>query len=579
MVSAVGYKDIFIFPSGGLKRVRKELSEFNVYALLQFCSKLAFPLFTKGESNQKTQINMMKAIFPKEHYSSLIKALSKTDNKLWAIFHEHSALFLAKECLLYAARKNGKQLNPQNAARLCLLLLILTDEGVGHGWTEEIKLPLEFERERVREFMARGAFFSGREYFAQKQMRYKGIFDKAVEVGSKRNFDLNKIFRKAAKGLSYLDFFSIGMAIFTNWMKELGKDPDINKEWVVCKKKYFRKTKLTSQTINRFFKFNSIKVNQFRRRYELVVQNILQGNDVPSHNFLLFQKYPLIHYERPDDMCYVCPSPRYLMERITEGVYWVVEEYLKVNNPTEWRKWPEIWGQAYEAYANKVLVGIFGKNSYIANPKDKDGAERSDGVLSSEKALMFLEIKYMHWRYKTKITGNSQDMEQDLKQLFQSGKKPKGLGQLAKHIGDYMNEKWEIPEIKDDSKKPIIPILVVGESMPMDAYNRYFYDQMIIKKGIKMPASRLMPYIILDGEDLMVLETIAQINGREVAAESLYNYSRLFEKKESSGYVRGSMGFKNFAISQGLVSGKNKRLWREFDKLFTEVKKRVFGSK
>lgn len=576
MATALGYKDVFQFSGGGLDRVRKELNNFNALAVLQFCSKLSLILTAKGQTNLESQAKIIRTIFSKEIRRKFVEAARKSENPLLTVINEKSVALLAKESILHCRQKGGEEISESNSERLGILLLVLNDEGIGQGWQEElIKYPVHIERERLREFLARATFFHGNWYIPNQLESYREIFSHAIDIAKGKNIDLERIFSQAANGLTLTEFYSIGLSVLTNWMQNLTKDPNIEKEWVICLKKYFHKTILPKHKIEAFFKFNGIKIKDFKKLNDKYIEEILDDNDSPVNNFLVFNQRPFIYYNRD---CYVCPIPRFLSERISEGVYWIVENYLKQKDSKLHKLWPEIWGKAYERYITGVLKNIY-KDSYHENYTDNKGKERADGLITGLKeSLPLVEIKYAHWRYKTKVTGNRQEMANDIRDFAKDGNKPKGLGQLAHNIKDLSDNEWKTPDT-NANKSRVLPILIVGEVIPMDAYNRKFYEEVLSEEKILFPPQTCLPFIVLSLEDVVILETISENYGKDKATEILENYSKMYLRPNEIGYVRGSMGFKNFSFTQnGIEIGKNLRLWGGFDELFVKVKKVVFGS-
>lgn len=576
MITSIGYKSIFSLPGGGLERVRRELKNFNAYAVLQFCSKLALVLSSKGQTDIESQAYIIKTVFSKELQSRFIGSLRKSGNPPWTVFNEKSVLLLAKETLLNSPQRGGEEITKDNVEKLGILLLVLNDECIGQGWEDrKITYPVYIERERIREFLAKATFFHGAWYMPNQLGAYRKIFVQAIEIAKNQGIDLEKTFSKAAFGLTLTEHYSIGLSVLTNWTKNLAKHPKLEEEWIICQNKYFRKTILSKGKIEAFFRANSVDVSNFKRLNQELIDNALHGEDAPSHNFLAFKQRPFIYYNKD---CYVCPAPRFLSDRITEGVYWIVENYLRNNEPKIHERWPEIWGDAYEHYINETFREIWG-SKYLSNYQDEKETERVDGVIIDEKLATLAEIKYAHWRHKTMVTGTKKNMVQDIQHFIKGGEKPKGLGQLSKNIRDLIEGKWAIQELGKTSK-PILPLLIVGETLPMDAFNRKLYEEIAKAEKISFAPEICLSFVILELEDITILETIAQKYGRDKALEVLKRYSVLYTSRNEIGYVQNSVCFKNFAHSQGGIEiGKNVNLWNEFEQLFNEVKAVVFGIK
>ena len=135
-------------------------------------------------------------------------------------------------------------------------------------------------------------------------------------------------------------------------------------------------------------------------------------------------------------------------------------------------------------------------------------------------------------------------------------------------------ETGEITLPKPLGSRKIVPVLVVGEGMPMDAFNRKMYEELATTAGALYESSNILPFIVLDAEEVEVLEAIAVDKGAKEAERVLADYSNLFRNRNELGFVREAMQFKNYLYAISYHTVNNPSLFSLFDKVHkTAVKK------
>ncbi|MBU1110947.1 hypothetical protein KKB83_05005 [Patescibacteria group bacterium] len=582
-ILVLGYKEIFKEDGGGVERVRNSLKGLNLHAVLQFCAKFSLFLYAIGKANMKEQGQLIKTFFPEKFKEKLIKALEKHTEPIDTVilFHEQALLLLVKEALINCPPEGGIEVDNEMAQELGYCLLILTNECLGWDTDNVIERPKSFVAERVRRSFAQYGFFSTDEYYPELMVRFNSIFSKARELALRRNVDIDKLFCDATNGITLESYHALTLGLLSSWFKNLNKtgvelDVVLGNEWLVCKNKFFSQTKVKSGQIDKILSFLSICPGKFAEHYESLVNDVFQGKDCYNYNFLAFIKKPFIIY--PNN-CFICPSPRYLINRATEGVYWIIHDYIKgnIHLPLALSDWSEIWGTAFEDYVNNAFAEIF-NNNFIPNPVYK-GIERGDGVINADSFTGMIETKYVHWKYKTKVTGDKDLMKKELKEKLMRGgpSESKGLGQIRNNIAAYLDNKYDFPF----KPHPIfLPVLIVGEHMPLFPCNRKFYEEIMQEEQIVFEKEFTSPFIILEAEDIQVLKSYARKHGRKATENIILEYSNLFREKKQ-GYSHKALNFKNFVFAKtsGALYKDDQVLHDEFEQLFTAAKELLFGKK
>ena len=569
MAVIYGYERIYGF-SGGIDRIAKEVSEYNLFGILETLSKIALKLHSKGFLNSETQIRLIRDIFAGDLgvRRKILDTIVREKSPVWVIFSEQSILSLLKIVLIHSKKDGGKPIKPEDVGKVGHWLLLATDVWTGSEIEPPVITPISYQREKIREFLTREHFLMVRERLPYKLVRFNEMLRsvKAKNI----SFDIESMFLKASGGVSLENYIYVCFMLLVKWVNDTTKEPNIAKEWLVCRDKFFEKVKTGGKEIDNTLSLLLLNIDNYKNDYDKDIKELLGGDDFPAFNFLQFQKHPLIPVNQK---CFVCPSPHFLMEKISEGTYWTIENYLKTNGLSKERNLlATVWGDAFENYIHESLTSAF-KLQYVKN-YTINGEEKFDGVINGQNAVFLIEDKYAHWSYKSKLIGKRADMFPTLKQIFSDSKKVKGLGQITRGIKELENGKWQLP-FSTDGKKTI-PVIIVGEIMPLDAFNRKMYEDIAKEAGVFYENESVLPFIILDTEEIEMIEAIAARDGTDTAENLLIQYSLIFKERNPDGYVRRSLSFKNHLYSIRYPVPNNVRLLKKFDKIAELVRKKAF---
>lgn len=578
MVISVGYKQVYGLDGEGIERVKREIAEFGLKDILEICAKLSLTLYANGFANPVSQVKLIKDIFAddlgtRKLIAKAIRSAVRGDReKTWAVFIEQSLLNLYKIALLSASREaNAKIVEVGDVKKVGVWLLILNDLCMDTGITEVFKFPPEIEREIMREHIARQHFFMESERMPYRVVRFRSIFQHIRT--NHPDFKIDDYFDKATSGTKLDDYLFFCFYLMVNWINKQNKQVEVTKEWIICKEKYFEQTVLSSEEIDSVLAVLELDYSNFEINYQGVIDTLLNGNDEFALNFLQFRQRPFI---RCWDNCFVCVSPDMLMDKSTDGIYWILENYLKEIGDTSARKrLPELWGEGFESYINERWEGIF-KKRYFSNPMHQNN-EILDGIAYGEKTVFMIETKYAHWSYSARLTGRKKDMQNTLDKVFSGEVKVKGLGQIANTIRRYTRGEVTLPEVVGD--RDIQPIIVVGEGLPIEPIHWKLYEEMAIKSGSYCEGGTVRPFIILDGEEVEILEGIASKHGKDTVEELLRSYSSIIAERNEEGYSPRVVQFKHFLHSLNFPEVNNPTLFKKFKEIHVGAVRKGFKQK
>jgi hypothetical protein len=128
--------------------------------------------------------------------------------------------------------------------------------------------------------------------------------------------------------------------------------------------------------------------------------------------------------------------------------------------------------------------------------------------------------------------------------------------------------------------RKILPVLVVSSFLPSEPLNYNFYEQLLLKNGVKFNKYYMLPFIYLTIEEAEYLEALAMEMSPDGLEEILIEYS----KKIHTLDIENDFSFKNFLFSKGIrlpinksimdgyAAYTDKLLRRHFPKEFKESK-------
>lgn len=521
-----GHKDIFNSSGLSFDEVVEEVKKYNFYAISEVISKISLRLFSGGAFSRQSQGELIQNIFANS--PETIEAISRYSLSIKhppVVFIEQTIKILQLLALLYSPRSGGEVIPQQKLGDIGNLVLSLTD----------FAMPQDESWKEIREHWVKQFYSQSEERLIYRLARYQIFFKKLLTRTNQLNFESK--FVEATGGVSFSTYTMITFFLLVKWINVRGKNPNIGNDWLICKTKYFQDTKLAIDEIDKVLSLLELPVDNFKNYYDDLNRVFAFETKNIAYNFLFFEKRPLVPI---GEGCYVCPSPYSLMDKATDGVYWILEEYLRDKNANLHNTLPMIWGDVFEEYISDRFEGIYGKKA--TNRKvDIYGKGEIDTLCIGSKLILVIESKFAHWKYRAKVTGLKTDMESTLKQLFS---KKKGIGQLNSNIQNMLTTKLNYDVNKDNNK--ILPILVVGEPMPMDALNRNLYESFAKSEEawIKFD-NRVLPPIILDAEEVEMIEGIGS-SDLNLAERLLCGYSEVFKKKNPRGAYSNSDTFKNY---------------------------------
>ncbi len=484
----ITYNQIFPNEKDYTSKLKDYINVFNKDELFYYIIQVN-NLITHNQSNiYNIQISLIKKIFPKEQLNSLFTTFP---NKKDFIFIFRGQLIEAINQLLTCSTiKNQEKgiLKEKNKIYLLKYLLISSElwsnktYGLPIDWSNNIidyassiRIGLKYSN-RANQF----EFYLGRGYYL-----YKNVFPRIYT-------EFEKVFKDTVK-LSIDDYFQC----FCYYIIFINID---NRNHYG----FFSKEQIPSK--------NHI-IKKFNNMFS-IDKNRLYQKALSKDYISIIRNHPIIESQTNIIISdYIC-----FLETLIDGPLFII----KNGNIKE--DWFSLFGKAIELYIIDLFKRIFPESSFLTNRSHynkkyiiKKNEFEIDWYLENIDSLMIAEIKTSFLPETMVCSEDHNDYINIINERYGISKhkdkpKIKGIGQLSKHILNYINKK--ITFIEDYTK--IFPILITYDSyIGIPVTNNYLcskfeeliepeskYDNGFMKKSNYFIA----PLIIISLEELEILE-------------------------------------------------------------------------
>jgi hypothetical protein len=209
----------------------------------------------------------------------------------------------------------------------------------------------------------------------------------------------------------------------------------------------FSLTGVSGEQVAYFLRSYSLDLDELRTR--CAACRSFDENFIYALNPLV--EHPLVAYSVGAHARLMCPIPRYLIRRFTEGVYYDI-----LNAPG----FAAAFGTAYQAYVGDVLHAVSRRRSLTVLPEaeyyvGRDRKHSVDWIVSDSTGELFVECKAKRLRYDAKIAlADLSALEQELDKLADFAV------QIYRTLGDAIAGRYSH---WSQSRRPIFPVVVTLE--------------------------------------------------------------------------------------------------------------------
>lgn len=279
---------------------------------------------------------------------------------------------------------------------------------------------------------------------------------------------------------------------------------------------------ITQEKIDKFLEHFCIDYDELKKR--LVAEQ--QYNEKFIYSYSSTVAYPLIKHQWDGREAILCPVPRYLFERITDGIYYEICHTPGFDHP---------FGEAFQQYIGDVLVAVFTKGSIYPEAKYGKTNRTVDWIIEDETATLFIECK------TKRLTTGAKAQLFDMAELeSELGKIADAVVQVYKAMNDFKNGLY--PQAKYRPDKPLYPMVVTLEEW-------FIYGDLIVNKlneyvlkglksvGFSEDLLATSPYCVVSAEVFEAFILIANNHGvRDVLEEKTNDKEKRYWEIEN--YLR-----------------------------------------
>jgi hypothetical protein len=405
---------------GTLSEIVTTLRKIGVYEAMQALSRIGLLLENHGWSNRDLQHALVHGLIPEEYSRGATRILINEPYRF--VFFEQQILGLMQLAVLYCPKTGVTPLESNRAlfdefVVKCVLGItdILESTYLGSARQQSTASMGEVS-EPLASALLRNAFFNYRDQFTYMLARFWDLHLELPRqlVGSRNYLDVQALFAEAT-GVSLREYLAVGFGMASQFMHASGKvgERDVRR-FVVDPAAYFSTTSLDDTTLGRCVLHVSSDLGSYRRS----LRAELRRTKEPHFSYITMRQAPLLRFT--NGAC-IPLSLRFLHERITVGVYWLIHDYL----PPEARPtFQSFFGELFQRYVEQTFARAVPSAPHLtkrihfakrygsaAHPKDT-----SDVIVLYERDVLFVEVKAARLRMEDSgIRGDIAAFREDIK--------------------------------------------------------------------------------------------------------------------------------------------------------------------
>lgn len=525
------------------KEVIARLRRFKRAECLCTLSKIGITLEERGSFDLTVQRDLVSNLGDAE-FQDRVQRLPAEEQ---VIFFELQILNAVKLVILHCSNRPRRRFTSQREAQAFLRMLTMISSLVAKADAAAILLSLA----------ARNLPFHSPEDFRYLAARYRELFrilpNDPRLAKSLNTLDIEQAFRRAT-GVDLLTYMCVGMALVTHLSET---NHDLNR-WFIRARTFFKDTTLGARRGQRVLNLFALPIERMRAR---LLRETRAGRS--AYAVTTLRQRPLIYARRG---YLVCPSPRFLKERFTSGIYWTIADSLPERRRLRFFRY---FGELFEEYVSRALTRMIPDGGGLARRLFREfpyqaahGEVRtSDLMVVYGRSAVFFEVNSARLQTQTTVRGDPKAFERDAgKMIIENAK------QLARVITDFRQGRFQLGETSSRDIDRIYPVIVTLQTFPQLPQIWSWLSHWMVAKKVKLDGAGVRPLQVLDSEEIENLEAIVQ-NG--------YSISDVLEAKCSSKYREESL--KNFLFySQQFNRGPgNAYLWDRFKEFLKETHERL----
>jgi hypothetical protein len=225
-------------------------------------------------------------------------------------------------------------------------------------------------------------------------------------------------------------------------------------------------------------------------------------------DYLAFQARPVLRV----DGGLLLLDATFLLQRVTNGLYWLVHDHLRAQDDSLRQAWTQVWGDMVEATAEEELESVappvLGGGTTFYTEDDLaaaygEGSSRVDAVIDFGVSLGAFEIVSGQLTTGTRVRGEPKAFRADLEKIVY--KKARQLGGSCANL------------VADDGAltgapatfRPVVPVLVAGGGFPVNPVTMNEIRGYVSAEGL-FDHALIAELAVIDLGELEMLEGLAE---------------------------------------------------------------------
>jgi hypothetical protein len=420
-----------------------------------FISRIGALLEKHGSENIELQIKLSEQIFngdTRDRVIELLKSSSRLAER--SLFNNWQLLMVAKISLLFGNEDSNYKLEGKSGLGKLGDCFLVVNDLIGLGFGSE-----SYENDtHTNEALIRNGSFFAREEAGNLLPRYYELFLELLKRDDMKKLpqyiDIEAAFRNATSFDIEL-FLAVGFGIYSFYAPAQDLNAD---KFVLNSSTFFKKTLVSDEVANKLLEYISISRDQFKEQYSAKYGKDNLGN---YFDFTFFRQNPLISM---GDGIYIPVDTRFLIERITSGIYWDIFDSL---SGAEKDKFASYFGILFQKYLEELFCRAYPESKTTAKRVFYDvmynGERSSDVMIFYEEQAVFIEIVVGRLRMEqTTITGDFDAFKEDIQTKIVDAAK-----QIDRVIKDFIIGKLSLPDSSPANIKRYFPVVITVSPLPV----------------------------------------------------------------------------------------------------------------
>lgn len=203
---------------------------------------------------------------------------------------------------------------------------------------------------------------------------------------------------------------------------------------------------------------------------------------------------------------------RYLWDRVTSGLYWIVHDHEKARSERDRQRWSQGFAEAVELLVEDQLRPMaplaLGTGTNFYGEEDLERAygptKRCDAALDFGPDIVLVEVVSGQLSVPSRIGGEIEQFKRDTDRLVVVK-----CRQLDSACSAVLNESRLLTGYESVPELRVLPLLVVGGGYPINPFTMKFVSERLVESGLfKDP--RIHDLCIIDLGELEMLEGLAE---------------------------------------------------------------------